>query len=59
MSLSALMRLPRSAQPGEYSLSVRLLDPRSKRFADSTLPGVEPGRADPKGVTLTTVMVGS
>lgn len=58
MSLSALMRLPRSANPGEYSLSMRLYDPRARRFVDSTLPGVEPGRADPKGVTLTTVTVG-
>jgi hypothetical protein len=59
MSLSALIRLPRSAQPGEYSLSMRLYDPRARRFVDSTLPGVEPGRADPKGVTLTTLTVGS
>jgi hypothetical protein len=57
MSLSALMRLPRSTRPGEYSLSMRLYDPRARRFVDSTLPGVEPGRADPKGVTLTTVTV--
>jgi hypothetical protein len=59
MSLSALIRLPRSAKPGEYSLSMRLYDPRARRFVDSTLPGFEPGRADPKGVTLTTLMVGS
>jgi hypothetical protein len=59
MSLSALIRLPRSAKPGEYSLSMRLYDPRARRFVDSTLPGVEPGRADPKGVTLTTLTVGS
>ncbi len=58
MSLSALMRLPRSAKPGEYSLSMRLYDPRARRFVDSNLPGVEPGRADPKGVTLTTLTVG-
>jgi hypothetical protein len=58
MSLGALIRLPRSTKPGEYSLSVRLYDPRARRFVDSTLPGVEPGRADPKGVTLTTVTVG-
>lgn len=57
MSLGALIRLPRSAAPGEYSLSIRLYDPRARRFVDSTLPGVEPGRADPKGVTLTTVTV--
>jgi hypothetical protein len=56
-SLSALMRIPRSATPGEYSLSVRIYDPRARRFLDSTMPGVEPGRADPKGVTLTTVQV--
>ena len=42
MSLSALIRLPRSAKPGEYSLSMRLYDPRARRFVDSTLPGVEP-----------------
>jgi hypothetical protein len=59
MSLSALIRLPRSAKPGEYSLSVRLWDPRARRFVDSKLPGVEPGRDDPKGVTLTTLTVGS
>jgi hypothetical protein len=57
MSLGALMRLPLSAPPGQYSLSMRLYDPRAKRYADSTVPGVEPGRDDPKGVTLTTIMV--
>ena len=57
MSLGALIRLPRTAPPGEYSLSMRLYDPRARRFADSTVPGVEPGRNDPKGVTLTTIMV--
>jgi hypothetical protein len=59
MSLSALIRLPRSAKPGEYSLSMRLYDPRARRFVDSTVPGVEPSRNDPKGVTLTTLTVGS
>jgi hypothetical protein len=58
MSLSALIRLPRTAKPGEYSLSMRLYDPRARRFVDSTVPGVEPGRNDPKGVTLTTLTVG-
>jgi hypothetical protein len=57
MSLGALIRLPRTAPPGEYSLSMRLYDPRARRFADSSVPGVEPGRNDPKGVTLTTIMV--
>jgi hypothetical protein len=57
MSLGALLRLPRATRPGEYSLSMRLYDPRARRFVDSTLPGAEPGRADPKGVTLTTVTV--
>jgi len=57
MSLGALIRLPRNAAPGEYSLSMRLYDPRARRFADSTVPGVEPGRADPKGVTLTTIQI--
>ncbi|MCC6177853.1 MAG: glycosyltransferase family 39 protein [Chloroflexi bacterium] len=57
MSLSALVRPNRAAAPGEYSLSVRLYDPRAKRFVDSTLTGVEPGRPDPKGVTLTTLTV--
>jgi hypothetical protein len=58
MSLSALIRLPRTAKPGEYSVSMRLYDPRARRFVDSSLPGAEPGRADPKGVTLTTITVG-
>jgi 4-amino-4-deoxy-L-arabinose transferase-like glycosyltransferase len=58
MSLSALMRIPRSAKIGEYSLSLRLYDPRARRFVDSALLGAEPGRADPKGVTLTTVWIG-
>jgi hypothetical protein len=57
MSLGALIRLPRSTKPGEYSLSLRLYDPRARRFVDSTVVGVEPGRDDPKGVTLTTVTV--
>ena len=57
MSLGALIRLPRSTRPGEYSLSMRLYDPRARRFMDSTVAGVEPGRDDPKGVTLTTVTV--
>jgi hypothetical protein len=58
MSLGALIRLPRSAKPGEYSLSMRLYDPRARRFVDASAPGAEPGRADPKGVTLTTIRVG-
>ena len=58
MSLSALIRLPRDVKPGDYSLSMRLYDPRARRFVDSTVPGTEPGRADPKGVTLTTIRVG-
>ncbi|MGE3270983.1 MAG: ArnT family glycosyltransferase, partial [Chloroflexota bacterium] len=57
MSLGALIRLPRTTKPGTYSLSMRLYDPRAKRFVDSTLTGVEPGRDDPKGITLTTVTV--
>ncbi|MCC7367032.1 MAG: glycosyltransferase family 39 protein [Chloroflexi bacterium] len=57
MSLGALMRLPRTTKPGEYSLSMRLYDPRARRFMDSTVQGAEPGRDDPKGVTLTTVTV--
>lgn len=57
MSLGALIRLPRSTKPGEYSLSMRLYDPRARRFMDSTVAGVEPGRDDPKGVTLTTITV--
>jgi hypothetical protein len=58
MSLGALIRIPRSATLGEYSLSMRLYDPRARRFVDSTVPGAEPGRADPKGVTLTTIRIG-
>jgi hypothetical protein len=58
MSLGALIRLPRPVKPGEYSLSMRLYDPRERRFVGSTVPGTEPGRADPKGVTLTTIRVG-
>ena len=58
MSLGALMRIPRSAKLGEYSLSMRLYDPRGRRFVDSSVPGTEPGRADPKGVTLTTIRIG-
>jgi len=58
MSLGALIRIPRSARIGEYSLSMRLYDPRARRFVDSTVPGEEPGRADPKGVTLTTLRIG-
>jgi hypothetical protein len=57
MSLSALIRLPRNTKPGIYSLSLRLSDPRAKRFLDSDVPAGEPGRNDPKGVTLTTVQV--
>ena len=57
MSLGALIRLPRSTKPGEYSLSMRLYDPRARRFMDSSVAGVEPGRDDPKGVTLTTITV--
>lgn len=59
VSLAALMRIPRAAPAGEYSLSVRLYDPRARRFLDSTVSGVEPGRADPKGVTLTTIQIRS
>jgi hypothetical protein len=58
MSLGALIRLPRTAKSGVYSLSMRLYDPRARRFVDSAAPGAEPGRADPKGVTLTTIAVG-
>ena len=58
MSLGALIRIPRTAKLGEYSLSMRLYDPRARRFVDSTAPGAEPGRADPKGVTLTTIRIG-
>ena len=57
MSLSALIRLPRTAKPGTYSLSVRVYDPRARRFLDSQVPGGEPGRPDPKGVTLTTIQI--
>lgn len=57
MSLSALIRPPRATQPGEYSLSIRLYDPRGRRFVDATTPGAEAGRGDPKGVTLTTLTV--
>src|SRR5262249_10244815 len=57
MSLSALIRLPRSAKPGPSSLSVRISAPRSKRFLDSHAPNPEPGRDAPKGVTLTTIEV--
>jgi hypothetical protein len=58
MSLGALIRVPRSAKAGQYSLSMRLYDPRDRRFVDSIVPGAEPGRADPKGVTLTTITIG-
>jgi hypothetical protein len=58
MSLGALIRIPRTAKAGQYSLSMRLYDPRARRFVDSTTSAAEPGRADPKGVTLTTVWVG-
>ena len=58
MSLGALIRIPRTATFGQYSLSMRLYDPRGRRFVDSTAPGAEPGRADPKGVTLTTIRIG-
>src|SRR5688572_31291409 len=40
------IRLPRSVKPGEYSLSMRLYDPRERRFVGSTVPGTEPGRAN-------------
>jgi hypothetical protein len=58
ISLGALIRVPRSAKVGEYSLSMRLYDPRGRRFLDAAAPGVAPGRADPKGVTLTTIRIG-
>jgi hypothetical protein len=58
ISLGALIRIPRTAKAGRYSLSMRLYDPRARRFVDSTVPGSEPGRADPKGVTLTTIWIG-
>ena len=58
MSLGALIRIPRTAKIGEYSLSMRLYDPRTRRFVDASVPGGEPRRADPKGVTLTTIRIG-
>ena len=58
MSLGALIRIPRTAKVGEDSLSMRLYDPRARRFVDSSAPNAEPGRADPKGVTLTTLRIG-
>ncbi|MFN8634667.1 MAG: glycosyltransferase family 39 protein [Chloroflexota bacterium] len=57
MSLGALIRLPRTTKPGEYSLSMRLYDPRGRRFVDASAPGAEAGRGDPKGVTLATLTV--
>ena len=46
-----------AAEMDAAALSMRLSDPRARRFLDSHVPGGEPGRNDPKGVTLTTIEV--
>ena len=57
MSLSVLMRPPRSVEPGEYALSLRLYDPRGKRFVDVDDAAQPAIQRDPKGLTLGTVTV--
>jgi hypothetical protein len=46
-----LVRPPRSLEPGEYGLSVRLYDPRGRRFLDPSHSSEHP-LGDPKGATL-------
>lgn len=57
MSLSVLMRPPRSVKPGEYALSLRLYDPRARRFVDVDDAAQPADQRDPKGLTLGTVTV--
>jgi len=57
ISLSALVRLPRSLKPGDYALSVRLYDPRARRLVGPVGARDETSQADPKGVTLATLTV--
>lgn len=60
MSLSALIRVPRSLPTIDYAVSVRLYDPRARRFVDplGDRSGAEgQPRPDPKGVTVATLTV--
>ena len=57
MSLAVLVRPQRSVKPGDYALSLRLYDPRGRRFVDVDDPAHAGDRLDPKGLTLGTVTV--
>jgi hypothetical protein len=57
VSLSALVRVPRSTKPGEYGLSARIYDPRGRRFLDPSYDGGSDRQRDPKGVTLGTITI--
>ncbi len=59
ISHSTLITLPRGTSPGEYAVTVRLHDPRSRRPIGPLAPTVEASPADPKGVTVGTLTVGS
>ena len=56
-SLAILVRPPRSVKPGDYALSLRLYDPRGRRFVDVDDAGQPADSRDPKGLTLGTVTV--
>ena len=56
LSQSALVRPPRSLEPGEYGLSVRLYDPRGRRFLDPS-HSLEHPLGDPKGAMLGVVTI--
>ena len=57
IALSALVRPPRSLQPGEYSLSVRLYDPRARQLTGPSGAADAASQRDPKGATLTTLTI--
>jgi hypothetical protein len=57
VSMAALIPTPRSIKPGQWSVTVRLYDPKTRELANPPSDVTLVGQIDPKGVTLGTLTV--